>query len=54
MQIGDLVFDTWHEEMAIVIEVYEGFGIRLKLLVSGEEYDEWVESENIEVINENR
>ena len=52
MKIGDLVFDTWNDGLAIVIEVYEGFGIRLKLLVSGEEYDEWVESEYIEVINE--
>ena len=54
MNVGDLVFDTWNEEMAIVIEIYIGFGIRLKSLVSGEEYEDWVESENIEVINEHR
>jgi len=50
MQVGDLVLDTWNEEMAIVIAVYD-FGIRLKSLVNGEEYNEWY-YENIEVINE--
>mgnify|MGYP006406181199 FL=1 len=37
MQVGDLVFDTWNDSLAIIIEVHEGFGIRLKLLESGEE-----------------
>jgi len=53
MKVGDLVLDTWNDGMAIVIAVYEGFGIRLKLLVNGEEYDEWT-YENIEVINADR
>ena len=50
MKVGDLVLDTWHDEMAIVIAVYD-FGIRLRSLVNGEEYDEWT-YEYIEVINE--
>jgi len=59
MEVGDLVLDLETNEMTIVIAILddipceEGYGIMLKSLVCGEEFEVW-DNELIEVINETR